>query len=366
MKCRQNIHETCVTAEAKPTSEVKPATAAATNANNSPRTELHNKADMGEMNSNAGQENNGMRRKATRPRTHDECPKDKDPKSLIQNVFDTQSFKISELVEHRDGCYRVHERPGSWSKLASRSLAAARLRRVIPNENNLHAVFSTLWGMLDYAYPRTQSTSHTVAYELERAEGAAEITSYIFTALDRSLCGVRSVKQPAWQLFVSLHRSGQLVPNRKENRNLAAIAIDLMDHFEDEPAIRVMIKLTRAYAARRCWSEVPSSRDTQVAQPSGAAAVGFSRFVRDIMMDIVSVGTAIPSLNPRSETPGTSSRPVSGGVSYAAVILEWLRSVILHEWDGKAIIDKYGAVGGAVQLMFHLCMSHLTLAEALS
>ena len=379
--CKQTVHEVFVI------SGPKPAPAAALDANTSTRTDLQDKADMAHMsaaettavkrccfvcrgvdecerNGKSTPKDAGRGKQKTVPHTHEECLKEKDTKSLVQNLFDTQTFKLAEIAEYRDGSYRLLQQDGrSLSKIGSLPDLAARFRRVIPNEHRAHGLFSTLWSLLDYAYPRITSPIHTEAIELELAQGAAEIFNYTLTVLDRSLCGLRVVKQPAWQFFVKLRQSGQLVPSRNENRHLAAIAIDLMDFFEDELAIRLIVKLARAYAARLCWSEASGTRDSQATQRRCAAAIGFSRFVKDIMMDIADGGRCVRSLGPTGErpkegedTPFTKLLKLSGAVSYAAITLEWLRSVILHEWDGKAIIDKYGAVGGAIQLMSHLCI----------
>lgn len=388
--CRRTVHETFLASQPKPTSAA---------AENSKQTQLRNEADIAyvsttetnpvkrccfvcrgvdecEQNGKEGPKGTGQQKQPTGPHMHDECLKEKDPKSLIQNVFDTQMFKLSGVVDYKEGSYRVKERDGSFSRFVTRSQMGARFRRVLHNEHKLHPIYTTLWGLLDYAYPRTANPNHTVASELEQAEGAAEVVNYTLTTLDRSLCALRDLNQSEWQSFVRLHQSGQLVPIRKENRRLTVIAIKFMDHFEDELALRLIVKLARAYAARLCWSEASNSRDTQVRQPASAAATGFSRFVRDIMMDIVRVGNAVPSLvGPTSHRASTGQEAgnaqlpeqsrVSDRISYADITLEWLRSVILHEWDGKAIIDKYGAVGGAIQLISNLCMFHRTFLGTL-
>lgn len=390
--CRQTVHETFVASQPKPT----PAAAAA---ENSKQTQLRNQADIAhvsttetnsvkrccfvcrgvdecEQNGKEGPKGAGSQKQPTVPHMHDECLKEKDPKSLSQNVFDTQMFKLSGVVDYKEGSYRLQGRDGSFSIFATRSQMGARFRRVLHNEHKLHPIYTTLWSLLDYAYPRTADPNHTVASELEQAEGAAEVVNYTLTALDRSLCALRDLSQSEWQAFVRLHQSGQFVPSRKETRRLTAIAIKFMDHFEDELALRLIVKLARVYAARLCWSEASNSRDTQVKQPASAAATGFSRFVRDIMMDIAKVGSTVPGLvgsaSHRASSgheAGNAQLPeqlqVSDRISYADITLEWLRSVILHEWDGKATVDKYGAVGGAIQLISNLCMSHLTLLEAL-
>lgn len=386
--CRHTVHETFLASQLKPSSAA---------AENPKQTQRRNKSDIThvstagtkpvnrccfvcrgvdecEQNGEEGPKGTGHEKQTTRPHMHDECFKEKDPMSLTQNVFDTQTFKLSGVVDYKEGSYRVNERDESFSRFVTRSQMGARFRRVIHNEHKLHPMYTTLWNLLDYAYPRTTDPNRTVASELAQAESAAEVVNYTLIALDRSLCALRDLSQSEWHSFVRLRQSGQLVSSRMENPRLTTIAIEFMDHFEDELALRLAVKVARAYAARLYWSKTSNSRDAQVKQPTSAAAAGFSRFVRDILLDIVRAGSAVPSLaGPASHHASTDQDTedvhfpkqlrISDHISYADITLEWLRSVILHEWDGKAIIQKYGAVGGAIQLISDLCTFHRTFLE---
>ena len=44
-----------------------------------------------------------------------------------------------------------------------------------------------------------------------------------------------------------------------------------------------------------------------------------------------------------------------GNAKNLRLILEWMRTVIIKEWDGEPEVSKCGAVGGALEFLRYMC-----------
>ena len=257
--------------------------------------------------------------------------KEKDPKSFAQNLFDTHAFKHSEAARERG-------RPSTHH---------------VTSEPLFHPIFSTMWTRLSTIFPSVTNNKQTSEDEVMHGQQAAEIFNHASRSLHTSLVhSIASTSRPAWDLFVKLHRSGQYVPDRNVERTLIKPVLEMMGWFEDELALRLAVKLARAFAALRCWDanerhRILSIKNLQAITWNNRRFTAFGHLVVKDLKNPTN-NQAVPA-KPRIEEANLAQVP------YAAIVLEWMRSVILHEWDGKAIIHRYGAVGGAIDFMSLLC-----------
>lgn len=48
--------------------------------------------------------------------------------------------------------------------------------------------------------------------------------------------------------------------------------------------------------------------------------------------------------------------PADPGWTVSSVLLDWLRTIVLKNWDGKAEVKRWEPVGAAIEFMAHLCV----------
>lgn len=155
-----------------------------------------------------------------------------------------------------------------------------------------------------------------------------------------------------WRLFCKLRSFGRILP-----ANLIA-ALDaehdpachlthlkgLTDVFESKSALDLVTKLAKAINNRVTFSEVSNTRSRQVASKKRQS-------VLQLLMEYLK--------DPSDPNMWASDHPRPSSLS--SVILEWLRTILLREWDGQPIVRRAGAVGGALQMLAAMYEDRLSL-----
>ncbi|MCJ1281848.1 hypothetical protein MMC26_001171 [Xylographa opegraphella] len=296
---------------------------------------------------------------------------EKDPKSFTQNLYDTEIFKASGIVEIRNGSYRVSlpddlgqtgVRRSEW-----RSHTNQQFRKVVDSELLTHPLLTTAWEDIGVVFLSERNIRHNPDAEYMKDSMAAQVVMKAFSTLTCHLPLVpQKLKATSWELFVSLRKVGQFVPTGTFDQRLLEPVLQLMDSYDDEIASRLMVRLTRAFASRRCWS-LASAYSFGESEDTLSRNIKFPVFVNHIVNGIRAemnqgeklrvAGTASDSVLYQEDLEKTWDTNLGcstwkvGPVRYVSTILEWLRSVIIHEWDGKAEFHRFSAVGGAVDLM---------------
>ncbi|MCJ1381602.1 hypothetical protein MMC17_004713 [Xylographa soralifera] len=298
---------------------------------------------------------------------------EKDPKSFTQNLYDTEIFKASKIVEIRDGSYRVAlpEKTGQSGGRRSgwKTHTNQQFRNMVDTELLTHPLLTTAWEDVGDVFLSERNIRHNPDAEYMEDLMAAHIVMKAFFTLTCHLPLVsRHVRAASWELFISLRKLGQFVPSGKSDRLLVEPVLQLMDSYDDEIALRLMVRLTRAFASRRCWS-LASAYSFGENEDTFGKNIQFPVFVNHLIdriciethrskkmidAEAASDSVTVPYLEDLAITRDSvleSSKWKTGSVGYASIILEWLRSVIIHEWNGKAEFQRFSAVGGAVDLM---------------
>lgn len=160
----------------------------------------------------------------------------------------------------------------------------------------------------------------------------------------------------------TLRASGRVAPDAKllaTNADVVRSLVQVTDALEDELALSLMCKLVQAIAARCCAAEIIKFK--QMRNHSRTSQQSRSPDVLELLLDYLreahsetcSSGAA-KSITAGGGTLITNVGP-SKGWSMPAVTVEWLRSVLLKEWDGSAKVARWGVVGGAVMILASLC-----------
>ena len=125
--------------------------------------------------------------------------------------------------------------------------------------------------------------------------------------------------------------------------------ISITDELEYEPALRLADRLVRGIAARRCFSEILKTlSDRASEQPQDYQESHFNLTGLLIKHLTIVEGQALASRRDLK----TDEDP---GWTVTSIFLEWLRTIIIMWWDGKAEVHRWSAVGGAIEIMADLC-----------
>ncbi len=155
----------------------------------------------------------------------------------------------------------------------------------------------------------------------------------------------------AWSSFCASHGQGGATYDSSacweplDEQHLALIEV-----FDDDMAIDLMTRLVKAMVARKYTTEVGSAERSH--SISGEKLPEERENIIDrLLYDVL-------HLRPMD---GLTSQHVEArermAYYYVIILLHWLRSVILKNWDGKAEIARWGAVGCALEFSAHLCES---------
>lgn len=158
-----------------------------------------------------------------------------------------------------------------------------------------------------------------------------------------------------WSKVQKLRGLGRIIPERPEvllQDNLTDITLEIFDSLHDEMALSLMRRLVRAITARQCLSEISNYQETNSGRNNATHGEGFMEMLVRAMTDAEITQT-------RTTSPGAdacdSSEQEKNQKFHLSVLVEWLRSLILSEWEGQAEVPKWGLVGGALELMSHIC-----------
>lgn len=156
----------------------------------------------------------------------------------------------------------------------------------------------------------------------------------------------------SWQGFCKMRASGTVLPDPEMQKLCQCQSewiVEATDKFEDELALRLMNRLVRAIAARLAFFEISKTRankgqtpEIEKAKPASVVDMIIRQLRKDYKESLDS--------NQR-EHRAMNSAHSDYQITMAAAIVEWLRTLLLREWDGKAETPRSGPVGGAVQFL---------------
>jgi hypothetical protein len=127
-------------------------------------------------------------------------------------------------------------------------------------------------------------------------------------------------------------------------------SLRFVDALDNDLARRLARRIVRGIAARLYHDEAEQANvtlnDDDSAIPSCLGKRrGFSDALKRLLKDSQTVHFSLEQDAPVSSLPKF------------AIVLEWIRDIVMQGWDGKAKIDRFGDVGSAVIVMSELCKS---------
>ncbi|KOS46401.1 hypothetical protein ACN38_g2635 [Penicillium nordicum] len=166
--------------------------------------------------------------------------------------------------------------------------------------------------------------------------------AYIATiALFTLVSFVPNIDLGTWRTVVRMRAAGSvasLSDMRKLPSKDAQQAIEVTDRFEHELGLRLINRLVRALTARLAYHEISKARQVYSLDLPKQRRLS----VLDRVVDYLSEHHI-------SHTAG-SDEPTES-ISPACLIVEWLRTLFLREWDGNPEMARSSPAGGAIQIL---------------
>lgn len=163
-----------------------------------------------------------------------------------------------------------------------------------------------------------------------------------------------------WSKVQKLRGEGRIIPERVlPQDNITDITLEVFDSLHDDMALSLMRRLVRAITARQCLSEISNYQETNSGRDSAAHGEDFMDILVRAITDaeITQTMTTSPGVDASDSSEQEKSQKF-----YLSVLVEWLRSLILSEWEGQAEVPRWGLVGGALELMSHICNQIFSIA----
>ncbi|KAI9709409.1 MAG: hypothetical protein M1812_007686 [Candelaria pacifica] len=169
----------------------------------------------------------------------------------------------------------------------------------------------------------------------------------------------RGSSPEAWHAVRQLRAQGQVLPAQ----NLLPVSEPLLlqmlraiDTLEDDSGLRLMSRLVRSVHARERFSEVLKVRSSEE-MTFDDATNSLPSVITSIQRHLIHFHKH-PDAHASAQQGDLDLEVSSVGWSLPAVTIDWIRSVMLREWDGKGEVKRSGVVGSALEMLSHLYEIH--------
>ncbi|KAL8975040.1 MAG: hypothetical protein Q9197_000736 [Variospora fuerteventurae] len=188
-------------------------------------------------------------------------------------------------------------------------------------------------------------------------QDAAHIALQAFAVLVASIPPCSLV---TWHIVCTCHQGGMMVPPKEVNDSATIrSAQEILDAFEDERALNLLTSLCESLATR-VWVSDMESIARREQREQGEEVSTARPHVVECILDTLFESQQWPILyrtrNGNYAWRYGSAQPMGesdGAPRYIGIISEWLRHLVGKQWDGKAEIDRFSAVGGALEILWY-------------
>ena len=198
-----------------------------------------------------------------------------------------------------------------------------------------------------HAHSRTLETCHMV--------------KVILAAL---MAAVPRCDKTEWRAIRLSRSSGHVMPFAMSSSSLKkddphGDLPNTVDVFEDEMALSLVTRLLRALAGRHY--ALKSHDEYTLQQGRSEIYQGYSGIFASVLRYLADDQARISISPSAAATTLQNGRLISefavteGLETMLLVLIEWLRTVILSEWDGQPKVPKCSAIGGALEFLSEIC-----------
>lgn len=216
------------------------------------------------------------------------------------------------------------------------------------------SIMPPLWISAGCIYPKSSPPRRLLAAEhcIFRSNydlGASHIVKVIFAAL---VAWIPECHGRAWDILSKLRAHGQVAlpaDGSIVDPKLMKTILNVGAAFENEMALGVATRLIRALAARHAHS-----KSSKLVEDYGfnyiASMVRYMKHA-NLKVRLAESENILPSIKGIDTDAKEVLRSDEGLERPFKVVIEWLRSIIMREWDGKPQIRRDSAVGCALELL---------------
>ena len=154
----------------------------------------------------------------------------------------------------------------------------------------------------------------------------------------------------SWAQLRSLRSWGVVIPGATaDSDKFVDPYVNIIDAFEYEPAARLADRLLRAIGIRTCFERILMAMQKE-ANVAESGSIGTNDSLTAILIQHLEVIEHVALENKRRmKTVSTTIK--EPGWTVTATLIEWLKTTIIKNWDGKVEINKWSSVGTAVMLL---------------
>ena len=146
------------------------------------------------------------------------------------------------------------------------------------------------------------------------------------------------------------------VPSTASTDKFAHPWLAIIDELEYEPALRLTTRLLQAIGTRRCHEHMLATVNAQDDHSGQVNSyVGVECLLPILLGHLTQVEKA--ALERKGKTRSTQSTDDDPGWTVTATFMEFLRTILVKQWNGNVEVNKWDSVGTAVALMTHLRQS---------
>ncbi|KAF1832248.1 hypothetical protein BDW02DRAFT_571238 [Decorospora gaudefroyi] len=153
-----------------------------------------------------------------------------------------------------------------------------------------------------------------------------------------------------WAQIRKLRSWGVVVPNVAPDTDAFAHPyMDIIDELEYEPALRLADRLLRAMGTRTCFEHIIASLHQATSQPT-AEPPNHRESLVEVLIKHLTVAECVVLAN-KQKMNSNQKHEKDPGWTVTATFMEWLKTIIIKKWDGKAEINKWSSVGTAIMIL---------------
>ncbi|KAH7350482.1 ubiquitin-protein ligase E3A [Pyrenochaeta sp. MPI-SDFR-AT-0127] len=154
-----------------------------------------------------------------------------------------------------------------------------------------------------------------------------------------------------WAQLRELRSWGVIAPNAAPNTDaFAHPCLNIIDELEYEPAIRLADRLLCGIGSRTCFEHILASLNRKDKGQDENSHPSTDATLVDVIVQHLRVVEHV-ALNGKLRMRTSHSPSDDPGWTVSATFMEWLRTIIIKNWDSKAEINKWSNVGTAVILL---------------
>ncbi|KAL1960116.1 hypothetical protein VTO42DRAFT_288 [Malbranchea cinnamomea] len=171
-------------------------------------------------------------------------------------------------------------------------------------------------------------------------------------------CSIPRTDSHTWQIVRRIRSSGNVLPDneiRKHSQAVAQLLVEMTDKFEHGLALRLLNRLARVVAARLAFHEMSKTRAAAI---QDLAIQDKKPNVIDLVIRYLQehLQTQVQRPSPQFDS-SLMERPITMPI----VTVEWLRNLLLKEWDGSPMLPASSAAGGALQMLASMYRDRMKL-----